>query len=149
LTKVPLEHLTDQGVMEPALLYEQPFTTVAPTGPEQLFDEERVTKLFTRIKAINDSAWRDEQGGTRQTGQSKEFRGSCCRRLPTARSGSITWKGLKCPLFPGPKPIGERSIDVRLRKKPPGRYAVRLFLRLPAPSPVRFRRTYLVGESSI
>ncbi|THD70258.1 MAG: hypothetical protein E7813_08870 [Bradyrhizobium sp.] len=40
-----IEHLTDQGVMDPALLYEPPFTDVAPTGPDQLFGEERVTRL--------------------------------------------------------------------------------------------------------
>jgi type I restriction enzyme R subunit len=51
-----IEHLTDQGVMDPALLYEPPFTDVAPTGPEKLFDEEKVTRLFTKIQAINDSA---------------------------------------------------------------------------------------------
>ena len=51
-----IEHLTDQGVMDPALLYEPPFTDVAPTGPEKLFSEEKVARLFTSIKAINDSA---------------------------------------------------------------------------------------------
>jgi type I restriction enzyme, R subunit len=51
-----IEHLTDQGVMDPALLYEVPFTDIAPTGPEKLFDEEKVTRLFTKIQAINDSA---------------------------------------------------------------------------------------------
>ena len=51
-----IEHLTDQGVMDPALLYEPPFTDIAPTGPDQLFDEEKVTRLFTRIRAINESA---------------------------------------------------------------------------------------------
>jgi type I restriction enzyme R subunit len=51
-----IEHLTDQGVMEPGLLYEAPFTDVAPTGPEKLFDEDKVARLFKRIEAINDSA---------------------------------------------------------------------------------------------
>jgi type I restriction enzyme R subunit len=51
-----IEHLTDQGVMDPALLYEPPFTDIAPTGPDQVFDEEKVTRLFTKIRAINDSA---------------------------------------------------------------------------------------------
>ena len=51
-----IEHLTDQGVMDPALLYEPPFTDVAPTGPDQIFDEEKVTRLFTKIQALNDSA---------------------------------------------------------------------------------------------
>jgi type I restriction enzyme R subunit len=51
-----IEHLTDQGVIEPGLLYEPPFTDVAPTGPDQLFGEERVTRLFSTIEAINASA---------------------------------------------------------------------------------------------
>lgn len=51
-----IEHLTDQGGMDPALLYEPPFTDIAPTGPEKLFDEEKVARLFTKIQAINDSA---------------------------------------------------------------------------------------------
>jgi type I restriction enzyme R subunit len=51
-----IEHLTDQGIMDPALLYEHPFIDVAPTGPEKLFDEEKVTRLFTKIRAINESA---------------------------------------------------------------------------------------------
>jgi type I restriction enzyme R subunit len=51
-----IEHLTDQGVMEPAVLYEPPFTDIAPTGPDQVFDAEKVTRLVTTIRAINDSA---------------------------------------------------------------------------------------------
>jgi type I restriction enzyme, R subunit len=51
-----IEHLTDQGVMDPALLYEQPFTTVAPTGPEQVFDLRRTERLFEVIRGINESA---------------------------------------------------------------------------------------------
>jgi type I restriction enzyme R subunit len=51
-----IDHLTDQGVMDPGLLYEPPFTDVAPTGPDQLFDEENVARLFTKIDAINASA---------------------------------------------------------------------------------------------
>jgi type I restriction enzyme, R subunit len=51
-----IEHLTDQGIMDPALLYEPPFTDIAPTGPDQVFDEEKVTRLFATIRAINDSA---------------------------------------------------------------------------------------------
>lgn len=51
-----VEHLIDQGIMDPALLYEPPFTGVAPTGPEHIFDEPRVAQLVTRIREINDSA---------------------------------------------------------------------------------------------
>ena len=51
-----IEHLTDRGVMDPALLYEPPFTDIAPTGPEQVFDEDKVALLFDRIDALNASA---------------------------------------------------------------------------------------------
>ena len=42
--------------MDPALLYEPPFTDIAPTGSDQVFDEEKVTRLFAKIHAINNSA---------------------------------------------------------------------------------------------
>ena len=42
-----IEHLTDRGVMDPKLLYQSPFTDIAPTGPDQVFDEERVARLFS------------------------------------------------------------------------------------------------------
>jgi type I restriction enzyme, R subunit len=51
-----IKHLTDQGVMDPALLYEPPFTDVAPTGPDPLFSEDNLRRLFKRIRALNDSA---------------------------------------------------------------------------------------------
>lgn len=56
LINMIIEHLTDQGMMDPALLYEPPFTDIAPTGPERVFDEARVARLFSKIQAINDSA---------------------------------------------------------------------------------------------
>lgn len=51
-----VEHLTHQGMMDPALLYEPPFTDVAPTGPEQVFDEFRIGKIFSTIRELNESA---------------------------------------------------------------------------------------------
>ena len=51
-----VEHLTDQGIMDPALLYEPPFTDVAPTGPDDLFGDDRVTELFSKIEMLNESA---------------------------------------------------------------------------------------------
>lgn len=51
-----VEHLTEAGSMDPTLLYEAPFTDIAPTGPEQVFDDERVTALVARIREISDSA---------------------------------------------------------------------------------------------
>lgn len=56
LINMIIEHLTDQGVLDPGLLYEPPFTDVAPTGPEKLFGEEPVVRLFSKIQTINDSA---------------------------------------------------------------------------------------------
>ncbi|CEG09837.1 type I restriction enzyme EcoKI subunit R [Afipia felis] len=51
-----IEHMTDQGTIEPEALYEQPFINIAPTGPDQLFGEDKVRQLFTKIRAINESA---------------------------------------------------------------------------------------------
>lgn len=50
------EHLTHQGTMDPGLLYEPPFTDIAPTGPEQVFDEPRIGNLSSRIQELNESA---------------------------------------------------------------------------------------------
>ncbi|MEE7456196.1 restriction endonuclease subunit R [Methylorubrum populi] len=51
-----VDHLTAQGVMEPGLLYESPFTDVAPQGPEQVFDDAETSRLFEVIDALNRSA---------------------------------------------------------------------------------------------
>ena len=51
-----VDHLTSQGIMEPRLLYESPFTDVAPQGPEQVFNEANTTRLFEVIEEINRSA---------------------------------------------------------------------------------------------
>jgi type I restriction enzyme, R subunit len=51
-----IEHLTDQGMMDLSLLYEPPFTGVAPTGPEHLFEEAKVVRLVGKIQEINESA---------------------------------------------------------------------------------------------
>jgi type I restriction enzyme, R subunit len=45
-------HLTENGVMEPALLYESPFTSLAPLGPEQLFDAAGVEQLFGVLRQV-------------------------------------------------------------------------------------------------
>lgn len=56
LTNMVVEHLTANGTMNPALLYEPPFTNVAPTGPEQVYGDEKVVHLLGRIEVINESA---------------------------------------------------------------------------------------------
>ncbi len=42
--------------MDPAVLYEAPFTDVAPTGPDQVFGEDRITRILAKIRSFNESA---------------------------------------------------------------------------------------------
>jgi type I restriction enzyme, R subunit len=51
-----IEHLTARGMVDPGLLYDSPFTDIAPQGPEQLFDDSRVTQLFRTIELLNNAA---------------------------------------------------------------------------------------------
>lgn len=47
-----VEYLTDNGVMEPARLYESPFTDINPQGPEAVFSAARVDELFSLLNEI-------------------------------------------------------------------------------------------------
>ena len=49
-------HLTERGVMEPALLYEPPFTGFAPQGPDALFTSAQVEALFGALDHIKATA---------------------------------------------------------------------------------------------
>jgi type I restriction enzyme R subunit len=51
-----IEHLTERGAMDPGLLYESPFTDLAPHGPEQIFDFDDARKLVALIEGVNQSA---------------------------------------------------------------------------------------------
>jgi type I restriction enzyme R subunit len=51
-----IEQLTATGVMEPARLYESPFTDRAPTGPEQLFTDPEVDGIVVILDEIRDRA---------------------------------------------------------------------------------------------
>lgn len=51
-----IEHLTEKGVMDPKMLYTSPFTDVAPSGPEQVFDLKRTDRLIEVIEGFNASA---------------------------------------------------------------------------------------------
>jgi type I restriction enzyme, R subunit len=46
-------HLTENGVMDAKLLYEQPFTGVAPGGPEEIFPVARVDDLIAVLDDVN------------------------------------------------------------------------------------------------
>ncbi len=47
-----INHLTENGVMEPSRLYEAPFTDLAQHGPESLFAPAEVESLVTILRKI-------------------------------------------------------------------------------------------------
>ncbi|MGC0366843.1 hypothetical protein ABH922_004827 [Rhodococcus sp. 27YEA15] len=51
-----ITHLTKHGAMDPAVLFESPFTGAAPPGPGQIFASEQSQRLIAVIRSINDSA---------------------------------------------------------------------------------------------
>ncbi|NLF85815.1 MAG: restriction endonuclease subunit R, partial [Lentisphaerae bacterium] len=51
-----IEHLTRHGAMEPALLYESPFTDLTPQGPEGLFNAPQVDELIAVLDTIRRTA---------------------------------------------------------------------------------------------
>ncbi len=49
-------HLTERGVMDAGLLYEPPFTSYAPQGPDALFTSAQVDQLFAALEQVRLSA---------------------------------------------------------------------------------------------
>jgi type I site-specific restriction endonuclease len=51
-----VDHLTAHGVMDPAQLYESPFTDIAAREPDELFDPAQVDELVSRLEAVKSTA---------------------------------------------------------------------------------------------
>jgi type I restriction enzyme, R subunit len=51
-----IDHLTQNGVMDPGMLFEHPFTNVSPGGPSNLFPEDDASKIIAIIRSINSSS---------------------------------------------------------------------------------------------
>ena len=49
-------HLTEHGVMEPARLYESPFTDIAPYGPDGLFKAAEIDELLHVLDGVRATA---------------------------------------------------------------------------------------------
>ena len=47
-----VDHLTEQGVMDAARLYESPFTDLSPAGPEALFNAAQVDKIVAVLHEV-------------------------------------------------------------------------------------------------
>lgn len=51
-----IEELTKNGVMDESRLYQAPFTDLASSGPENLFEENKIDLLFDKISEIKNRA---------------------------------------------------------------------------------------------
>ena len=51
-----VDHLTEHGVMDAALLYESPFTDLTPQGPDGLFTSPQVDELFAALERVRSTA---------------------------------------------------------------------------------------------
>lgn len=51
-----VDHLTEHGVVDPALLYESPFTDITPRGPDGLFSAPQLDELLAVLDQVKASA---------------------------------------------------------------------------------------------
>jgi type I restriction enzyme, R subunit len=51
-----VNHLTEHGAMEAAMLYESPFTDLTPRGPDGLFSSAQVDELLAAIEQVRRTA---------------------------------------------------------------------------------------------
>ena len=48
-----IDYLAENGTIEPARVYEDPFTAVAPQGPEQIFTAAEIDDIFARLRDLD------------------------------------------------------------------------------------------------
>ena len=51
-----VNQLTENGVVKPDALFKSPYSELAPSGPDELFGEERAVRLIRTLRAIESSA---------------------------------------------------------------------------------------------
>jgi type I restriction enzyme, R subunit len=51
-----VDHLTEHGVVEPARLYESPFTDITPRGPDGLFQAAEIDEMLRTLDAVRATA---------------------------------------------------------------------------------------------
>jgi type I restriction enzyme R subunit len=51
-----IDHLTEHGAMDAALLYESPFTDITPKGPDGIFTSAQVDELIAALEQITATA---------------------------------------------------------------------------------------------
>ena len=54
--KLIINHITEHGFIEPAQLYESPFTDITPRGPEVLFHPQEIDKLLRILETVRATA---------------------------------------------------------------------------------------------
>lgn len=47
-----IDELTSRGVVEPGRIYEDPYIGLAPRGPEDLFTEDELDRLFRTLERL-------------------------------------------------------------------------------------------------
>ncbi|MGW0007337.1 DEAD/DEAH box helicase family protein [Nocardia grenadensis] len=66
--KLLIDYITKNGVIEVGALYEPPFKTVAPMGPEDIFPEEDVDRIVAVVESIRTTALADRAEQTAASG---------------------------------------------------------------------------------
>jgi type I restriction enzyme R subunit len=51
-----IDHLTENGVLDPGILYESPFTDLSPQGPDGLFSSSHVDELVAALERLRSMA---------------------------------------------------------------------------------------------